>query len=86
MTLRFRPLADGPEVRPPVDTNQAVFGMNLTLRRDDGREQTFRIVGEDEANVSRGTVSDVSPFARTVLNHSPAKPSRLPVSTPSLST
>jgi transcription elongation GreA/GreB family factor len=56
-------------VRPPVDTNHAVFGMTVTLRRDDGREQTFRIVGEDEANPSRGTVSYVSPFARAVLNH-----------------
>ena len=56
-------------MRPPVDTNHAVFGMTVTLRRDDGREQTFRIVGEDEANPSRGTVSYVSPFARAVLNH-----------------
>jgi transcription elongation GreA/GreB family factor len=60
-------------VRPPVDTNQAVFGMTVTLRRDDGREQTFRIVGEDEANPSRSTVSYVSPFARAVLNHRPGE-------------
>ncbi len=58
-------------VRPPVDTNQAVFGVTVTLRRDDGREQAFRIVGEDEADPSRGTVSYVSPFARAVLNHRP---------------
>ena len=31
--------------------------MTVTLRRDDGREQSFRIVGEDEADPSRGTVS-----------------------------
>lgn len=29
--------------------------------------QTFRIVGEDEADPSRGTVSYVSPLARAVL-------------------
>jgi transcription elongation GreA/GreB family factor len=47
--------------------------MTVTLRRDDGREQTFRIVGEDEANPSCGSVSYVSPFARAVLNHRPGE-------------
>jgi transcription elongation GreA/GreB family factor len=47
--------------------------MTITLRRDDGREQTFRIVGEDEANPSHGTVSYVSPFARAVLNRRPGE-------------
>jgi transcription elongation GreA/GreB family factor len=37
------------------------------VRRADGRMQTFRIVGEDEADPSRGTVSHVSPLARAVL-------------------
>ena len=32
--------------------------------------QTFRIVGEDEADPSRGTVSHVSPLARAVLGKS----------------
>jgi transcription elongation GreA/GreB family factor len=41
------------------------------LRRDDGREQTFRIVGEDEADPSRGIVSYVSPLARAVLTRGP---------------
>jgi transcription elongation GreA/GreB family factor len=48
---------------------QAAFGMTVTLRRDDGREQTFRIVGEDEANPTRGTISYVSPLARAVVGH-----------------
>jgi transcription elongation GreA/GreB family factor len=39
----------------------------VTVRRDDGRAQTFRIVGEDEAEPARGTVSHVSPLARAVL-------------------
>ena len=45
--------------------------MTVTLRRDDGREQSFKIVGEDEADPSRGTVSYVSPLARAVLSHGP---------------
>ena len=41
------------------------------LRRDDGREQTFRIVGEDEADPAHGTVSYVSPLARAVMTCGP---------------
>ena len=44
----------------------ARFGARVTIRREDGREQTFRIVGEDEANPSLGTVSHTSPLARAV--------------------
>jgi transcription elongation GreA/GreB family factor len=47
--------------------------MTVTLRRNDGREQSFRIVGEDEADPSRGTVSYVSPLARAVLTHEPGE-------------
>ena len=32
--------------------------------RDDGRVQTYRIVGEDEADPKAGTISYVSPVAR----------------------
>jgi transcription elongation GreA/GreB family factor len=38
----------------------ASFGTAVTLRREDGREQTFRIVGEDEADPAHGTISYVS--------------------------
>ena len=56
-------------VKPPDDKSKASFAMTVTLRRDDGREQSFKIVGEDEADPSRGTVSYVSPLAREVLTH-----------------
>ena len=58
-------------VKPPVNKSLASFGMTVTLRRNDGREQSFRIVGEDEADPARGTVSYVSPLARAVLTHGP---------------
>jgi transcription elongation GreA/GreB family factor len=60
-------------VNPSEDKSKAAFGMTVTLRRDDGREQIFRIVGEDEADPSRGTVSYVSPLARAVLTHGPGE-------------
>ena len=39
----------------------------MTVDRDDGRSQTFRIVGEDEADPERGTLSHVSPLARALM-------------------
>lgn len=54
-------------VEPPADKSKVNFGATVTVRREDGRAQTFRIVGEDEAEPSRGTLSYVSPLARAVL-------------------
>jgi transcription elongation GreA/GreB family factor len=43
------------------------FGTSVTIMRDDGREQTFRIVGEDEADPAQGSISHVSPLARAMF-------------------
>lgn len=48
----------------PEDNSVVRFGHTVTIARDGGREQTFRIVGEDEADPARGTISHVSPLAR----------------------
>jgi transcription elongation GreA/GreB family factor len=52
-------------IAPGVDAVQ--FGNAVTIVRDDGREQTFRIVGEDEADPAKGTVSHASPLARALI-------------------
>jgi transcription elongation GreA/GreB family factor len=52
------------------DRTRVHFGSVVTIRRDDDREQTFRIVGEDEANPSKGSISHVSPLARALLGKS----------------
>ncbi|HST93047.1 MAG TPA: transcription elongation factor GreA [Brevundimonas sp.] len=39
------------------------FGGSVTIEREDGRAQTWRIVGEDEADPAAGSVSHVSPLA-----------------------
>ena len=44
----------------------ARFGATVTFEREDGRRQTFRIVGEDEADPAKGSVSHVSPLARAL--------------------
>src|SRR5215471_8706760 len=50
-----------------TDAAQVHFGSTVSIERDDGRRQTFRIVGEDEADPSRGTLSHVSPLARALF-------------------
>jgi len=52
----------------PEDTEKVQFGSTVTIVRDDGRRQTFRIVGEDEAEPAQGTLSYASPVARGLLN------------------
>jgi transcription elongation GreA/GreB family factor len=50
-------------VPAPSDRDKVHFGATVTVVRDDGRRQTFRIVGEDEADPAHGTLSHVSPLA-----------------------
>ncbi len=54
-------------VPDPEDVTQVRFGTTVTILRDDGRRQTFRIVGEDEADPSHGTLSHASPLARALF-------------------
>jgi transcription elongation GreA/GreB family factor len=57
-------------VPTPGDGTQVRFGSTITIVRDDGREQTFRIVGEDEADPARGTISHASPLATALFGKS----------------
>jgi transcription elongation GreA/GreB family factor len=54
-------------VPAPADLSEVRFGTSVTIQRDDGREQTFRIVGEDEADPAQGSISHVSPLARAMF-------------------
>lgn len=54
-------------VEPTPDAQVVTFGGQVTFDREDGRRQTFRIVGEDEADPAQGAVSYVSPLAQAVL-------------------
>ena len=53
------------EPDPEADTVQ--FGRTVEFEREDGRRQSFRIVGEDEADPAKGSVSYASPLARALL-------------------
>jgi transcription elongation GreA/GreB family factor len=57
-------------IAPPIAGGEVQFGSTVTIERDDGRRQTFRIVGEDEADPARGTLSHVAPLARALFGKS----------------
>jgi transcription elongation factor GreA len=45
------------------------FGAQVTLEEvDTGEEKSFRIVGPEEADVAKGTISVTSPMARACIN------------------
>mgnify|MGYP003575624162 CR=1 FL=1 len=50
-----------------VPDGRVRFGGAVTIEREDGRTQTWRIVGEDEADPASGSVSHVSPLARALI-------------------
>ena len=54
-------------VETAAGSDVVVFGSTVTFDREDGRRQTFRIVGEDEADPAKGAVSYVSPLAQALL-------------------
>jgi transcription elongation factor GreB len=49
--------------------NEIRFGASVTLKtRGSGTIQTFQIVGVDEADISKGKISFISPLAKTLIN------------------
>ena len=51
----------------PASNDVVAFGSKVTFSRDDGRVQTYRIVGEDEADPKAGSISFVSRVARGLM-------------------
>jgi transcription elongation GreA/GreB family factor len=64
--------------RPDPGAGEVVFGVAVTLRREDGSETTFRIVGEDEADPAAGTIAWTTPVARALLGSQPGEVRELP--------
>jgi transcription elongation GreA/GreB family factor len=58
------------EVVAPSTDDSVSFGSTVTIQRKD-RTQTFRIVGVDEADASKGMISYRSPMAQAVLGAKP---------------
>jgi transcription elongation GreA/GreB family factor len=51
----------------PESSDVVAFGSTVTFSRADGRVQTYRIVGEDEADPKAGSISFVAPVARSLM-------------------
>ncbi len=64
-------------VTPDAGLSAVQFGSRVTFDREDGRRQSFRIVGEDEADPAAGAVSYVSPLARALLGRDVGDTARL---------
>jgi transcription elongation GreA/GreB family factor len=62
--------ANAQVIAPPKKSDRVQFGSTVTIDRADGRRQTFRIVGEDEADPAHGTLSHASPLARALAGKS----------------
>jgi transcription elongation GreA/GreB family factor len=54
-------------IADPASIDTVAFGSTVTFRREDGRVQTYRIVGEDEADPKAGSISFASPVAKILL-------------------
>jgi transcription elongation GreA/GreB family factor len=57
-------------VPAPASTDVVAFGSTVTFRRGDGRIQTYRIVGEDEADPKAGMISFAAPVAKLLIGKS----------------
>ena len=55
---------------PEPDSDVVRFGMSVELEGEDGKAVTWRIVGEDEADPAKGSISHVSPMARALFGKS----------------
>lgn len=52
---------------PDPDSKVVRFGMTVAIEDEDGNRKSWKIVGEDEADAVKGSVSHVSPMARALF-------------------
>lgn len=71
--LRYftRRLATARVVAPATAPDRVRFGVQVRLRNESGAEQSFRLVGEDEADAGRGLLSWASPLGQALLGREP---------------
>jgi transcription elongation factor GreB len=52
----------------PVDQDKVAFGATVMIRHGNGEEVAYHIVGVEESNPERGSISWISPLARALLS------------------
>jgi transcription elongation GreA/GreB family factor len=65
-------------VEPPKAPKKVAFATRVTVKRDDGRQQIFSIVGEDEADLEKGLIAYTVPMARALLGLEIGEEAELP--------
>lgn len=65
-------------VEPKTHFSSVGFGARVTIQRNDGRQQTFAIVGEDEADPSKGSIAYSSPLARALMGKTVGETADIP--------
>ena len=55
------------QLTEPKPSAQVQFGSRVTIKRPDGSTRSFRIVGTDEGDPARGTLSYASPLAQALM-------------------
>ncbi len=60
---------DAAEIVNPQEqkSDKVLFGATVTIRNESGTEKTYRIVGVDEIDASRGHISWISPVGKALL-------------------
>ncbi|HLH56983.1 MAG TPA: GreA/GreB family elongation factor [Verrucomicrobiae bacterium] len=53
---------------PPADSGKVGFGASVRIRDQQGEEETYQIVGPDEAEPAQGRISSISPLAQALMN------------------
>lgn len=53
---------------PPADPEKIGFGALVQIRDQDGEEESYQIVGVDEAEPEQGRISVMSPLAQALMN------------------
>jgi len=55
----------------PADREKVAFGATVAIRHGNGEEDSYQIVGVEEANPEHGSISWISPLARALLYRRP---------------
>src|SRR5436190_10911052 len=55
------------QLTEPKPSSQVQFGSRVTIKRADGSTRAYRIVGTDEGDPARGTLSYASPLAQALM-------------------
>jgi transcription elongation factor GreB len=66
---RFQQILDSVVVAEiPIDQEKVAFGATVMIRHGDGEEAAYHIVGVEESDPERGSISWISPLARALLS------------------